>query len=169
MVAQAVKNLPIMHETQLWSLGSIPGSGCFPEQPTPVFSSGEFRGHRGLVGYSPRGHKESDMTKRPALGIDSEKKIPLWGWTKHNSLAGAEFRDMSANEFNTPLPASSTTILLSVSVQIINYITVCDGSGYSAKDQITELPHFKWENRSQDLLCSYSPQPSNSLFVPPGF
>ena len=32
-------------------------------QPTPVFLPGEFPGWRSLVGYSPLGHKESDMTE----------------------------------------------------------------------------------------------------------
>ena len=31
-------------------------------QPTPVHFPGEFLGQRGLAGYSPRGHKESDAT-----------------------------------------------------------------------------------------------------------
>ena len=31
--------------------------------PTPVFWPGEFYGQRSLAGYSPWGHKESDMTK----------------------------------------------------------------------------------------------------------
>ena len=31
-------------------------------QPTPVFLPGKFHGRRRLVGYSPWGHKESDMT-----------------------------------------------------------------------------------------------------------
>jgi len=31
-------------------------------QPTPVFLPGEFHGQRSLEGYSPWGHKESDMT-----------------------------------------------------------------------------------------------------------
>ena len=30
---------------------------------TPVFFSGEFYGQRSLVGYSPWGHKELDMTE----------------------------------------------------------------------------------------------------------
>ena len=34
-------------------------------QPTPVFWPGESHGQRSLVGYSPRGHKESDMTEQP--------------------------------------------------------------------------------------------------------
>ena len=32
-------------------------------QPTPVFLPGKFHGQRSLVGYSPRGHKESDTTE----------------------------------------------------------------------------------------------------------
>ena len=31
--------------------------------PPPVFLPGESRGQRSLVGYSPWGHKESDMTE----------------------------------------------------------------------------------------------------------
>ena len=49
-------------------LGLIPGLGRFPWkrkwQPIPVFLPGESHGPRSLVGYSPRGRKESDMTER---------------------------------------------------------------------------------------------------------
>ena len=61
-----VKNLPANAGDE----GSIPGSGRFPWgrkwQPTPVFLPGKswiLCGQRILVGYSLRGHKESDMTK----------------------------------------------------------------------------------------------------------
>ena len=43
-------------------VGKIPWSRKW--QPTPVFLSGKSHGQRSLVGYSPRGHKESDMTER---------------------------------------------------------------------------------------------------------
>ena len=47
--------------------GSIPGLGRFPwrrkEQPTPVLLPGKSYGQRNLVGYSPWGHKELDMTE----------------------------------------------------------------------------------------------------------
>ena len=47
-------------------LGSIPDSERSPGEengkPTPVFWPGESHGRKSLVGYSPRGHKESDMT-----------------------------------------------------------------------------------------------------------
>ena len=46
--------------------GSIPGSGRSWRrawQPTPVFLPGESHGRRNMSGYSPWGHKESDMTE----------------------------------------------------------------------------------------------------------
>ena len=36
-------------------------------QPTPVFLPEEFHGQRSLIGYSPWGHKESDMTQHLTL------------------------------------------------------------------------------------------------------
>ena len=36
-------------------------------QPTPVFLPGESHGQRSLMGYSPWGHKELDMTEQLAL------------------------------------------------------------------------------------------------------
>ena len=54
------KNLPAVLETRVQSLG--------PEDSlekgtlsTPVFLPGEFHGWRTLVGYSPWGHKDSDI------------------------------------------------------------------------------------------------------------
>ena len=60
-----MKNLP----ANAGDPGSIPGLGRFPGErngyplPTPVFLLGEFHGQRSLAGYSPWGHKESDMTQ----------------------------------------------------------------------------------------------------------
>ena len=52
-----------MQETQVQSLGwEDPWRRKW--QPTPVFVPGEFHRQRGLVGYSPRGCKESDMTEQ---------------------------------------------------------------------------------------------------------
>ena len=46
-------------------MSSIPGSGRPPREgngnPTPVFLLGKSHGQRSLTGYSPLGHKESDM------------------------------------------------------------------------------------------------------------
>ena len=57
LVAQLVKNLPVMWETWLWSL-SWEDPLERESLPIPVFWLGEFHGL-----YSPWGHKESDTTE----------------------------------------------------------------------------------------------------------
>ena len=60
-MTQLVKNLPATQETQVQSLGQED----LPEKEiasTPVFLLEESHGWRNLVGDSPWGHKESDMT-----------------------------------------------------------------------------------------------------------
>ena len=57
-----VKHLPAMRETQVQSLGrEDPWRRKW--QPTPVLMPGKFHGWRSLVGYSPQGHKGSDITE----------------------------------------------------------------------------------------------------------
>ena len=67
--ASDVKNLPAvceMRETRvLSSIGKIPWRREW--QPTPVFLPGEFHGQRSLLGYSPLGRKESDMTEHSTM------------------------------------------------------------------------------------------------------
>ena len=62
LVAQLVKNLPAVQETQVPSLG---GEDALKRkwQPTPVFLPGKSHGQRSLVGYSPWSCKESDITE----------------------------------------------------------------------------------------------------------
>ena len=63
MVAQMVKNVPAMQESQDQSLGQEdPLEKGW--QPTPVFWPGGSHGQRSLVGYSPWALKESDTTKQ---------------------------------------------------------------------------------------------------------
>ena len=61
-----VKNLPVSAEDS-GNMSLIPESGKIPWrkkwQPTPVFLPGKSHGQRRLAGYSPWGHKESDMTE----------------------------------------------------------------------------------------------------------
>ena len=63
LVAQVVKNLPAMQETQIQSLGQ---EDHLEREilPTPEFLPGKVHGQRSLAGYSPWGHKEWDMTER---------------------------------------------------------------------------------------------------------
>ena len=61
LVAQMVNNLSTKQETQVWSrVGKIPWRRTW--QPTPVFLPGKSHEQRSLVGYSPWGHKKSDIT-----------------------------------------------------------------------------------------------------------
>ena len=63
LVAQMVKGLPTMQETRVQSLGRE--DPLKKEMVTPpVFLPGESHGRRSLIGYSPWGCKESDMTER---------------------------------------------------------------------------------------------------------
>ena len=63
LMAQRVKCLPAMQETRVQSLGwEDPLEKEW--QPTPVFLPGKSHGQRSLVGYSPWGRKESDMTEQ---------------------------------------------------------------------------------------------------------
>ena len=60
-VAQLVKSLPAVQETQVQSLGEEDPLEK-KTAPTPVFLPRKSHGQRGLVLYYPRGRKESDRT-----------------------------------------------------------------------------------------------------------
>ena len=63
LVAQRLKRLPAMPESRVRSLGREDPL----EKEMATHSSTlvwRIHGRRSLVGYSPRGHKESDTTKR---------------------------------------------------------------------------------------------------------
>ena len=68
LVALTVKNLPATSETWVQSLGQEDPLEKKME-PTLVFFLGEFHGQRRLVGYSPRGHKESDTTEQITITL----------------------------------------------------------------------------------------------------
>ena len=65
-VVLVVKNLPA-NAGDIRNVSSIPGSGRSPGgrawQLTPVLLPGESHGQRSLVGCSPQGHKELDVTE----------------------------------------------------------------------------------------------------------
>ena len=62
LVAQMVKNLPAMWETWVQWVGISPGGGHGNSLQYSCLENPH--GQRSLVGYSPRGHKELDMTER---------------------------------------------------------------------------------------------------------
>ena len=63
LVAQMVKRLPTMQETQVQSSWVRKISWRRKWQPTPVLLPGKSHGQRNLVDYSPWGGKESDTTE----------------------------------------------------------------------------------------------------------
>ena len=58
-------------------------------QPTPVFLPGESHGRRSLVGYSPRGRKESDTTER--LHLTSHCSEDVQGHGPESPTTSASF------------------------------------------------------------------------------
>ena len=63
-MAQQVKNLPAVQAVQMQVpslVGTIPCKRKL--QPTPVFLPGKSYKQGNLAGYSPKGHKELDMTE----------------------------------------------------------------------------------------------------------
>ena len=68
----------------------ISGRGRFPRrrawQATPIFSPGKFHGQRSLVGYSPWGHKESDMTDLLSMHTHTRRDVLSWGQTSNGRI-----------------------------------------------------------------------------------
>ena len=60
-------------------------------QPTSVFLPGKSHGWRSLAGYSPWGHKESDMTVQLMTHI----LIPYWFWQCCHCLWGKVLREFT--------------------------------------------------------------------------
>ena len=63
-MVQMVKNVPVMQETQVQSLGQEDPLKKGTDTHSRVFSPGEFHGQRSLVGDSPWDGKELNMTEQ---------------------------------------------------------------------------------------------------------
>ena len=82
-------------------------------QPTPVFLPGESHGRRSLGVYSPRGHKESDVTERLHSLTHCEDMLQLWLISAINEL---------------PVPFSSVQSLSRVWFFATPWIAACQAS-----------------------------------------
>ena len=72
-------------------LGSTPGSGKSPgigKATTPVFLLRESHGQKSLGGYSPKGHKESDMTEQISTKYVHAHKDRIFTWSGLEILEG---------------------------------------------------------------------------------
>ena len=84
------------HRFNPW-VGEIPESKL--QQPTPGFSPGESHGQRSLVGYSPWGHRESDMTQHgPSLSQNGMRGVQQ---VAHRSRGWGEM-PMKSSSHHTP-------------------------------------------------------------------
>ena len=68
-MAQMVKNLLAVQQTQAQSLGQEDFPWRREWLPTPVFLPGKFCGQKSLAVYDPWGDKESDMTRQLTLSL----------------------------------------------------------------------------------------------------
>ena len=64
LLTQLVKNFPAMQETWVQSLGQEDALEEEMATDSSILVHGEFHGQRSLVGYSPWGCKELDMTEQ---------------------------------------------------------------------------------------------------------
>ena len=111
-MAYRVKKPPAMPETQemwVWPLGHWSG------QPTPVSLPGEFHGLRSLVGCSPWGCKELDVTER--LGRHAHMHGFWWftsfpGEAERNRLCGRLSARLSVCQLPPPQTAHAHAIAL---------------------------------------------------------
>ena len=72
LVAQLVKNPPVMQEIQVRSCRKTPWRR--KQQPGPLFWPGKSHGQRSLAGYSSWGHKRHDFSTKPNLSLrDTEE------------------------------------------------------------------------------------------------
>ena len=92
LVAQTVKNLPAVQETQVWSaVRKIPWRR--KRQPTPVSLPGKSHGQRSLVGYSPWACQGLDMTDWLTLSYNQNLPPPgiLWRYPKDPEIKVSKF------------------------------------------------------------------------------
>ena len=75
-MAQAVKNLPAMWETWVRALGQEDPLEEGMATHSSILAWRNPHGQRSLVGHSPQGHKESDMTEHMKQPLSYPSLIP---------------------------------------------------------------------------------------------
>ena len=99
-----VKNLPANAEDGGLILGLERSPWRRKWQPTPVFLPGKCNGQRGLVGYIPWGHKQSDTTEwlsacaRTHTHTHTDVHFLIPGICNHVTLLGKQAYQLSLNE-----------------------------------------------------------------------
>ena len=150
----------------------IPGLGRFHGEGngnTPVFLLGKFHGQRSLVGYSPRGHKESDTTERLHFHFQWLSKH-TWGEVKSlNCVRLFATPWMQTMSLPRTLPGSSIHGILQA--RILEWVTISFSRGSSRPRDQTRVSHIGgrrfnlWASREAQVTtnpggrCCYSQPP----------
>ena len=162
-----VKNLPSMQEDRVWSLGwEDPLKE--PWQPTPIFLPGGSQGQRSLVGYSPWGHTESDMTewlthnsrpRRLRQAQNCEGRERRYDWKPLQLGPGLYFRRQKWPENYGICPPSCWTMCY--------VLGKGDSTEHRQKQQLEKLQLF-YEHAPLSSHCSISQQHTESgILCPP--
>ena len=149
-------------------VGKIPWRRAW--QLTPVFMPGEFHGQRSLGGYSPWGHKESDMTEQLSTHARSKTwkcvEILWWSVRLHDTLLSA--LGTLANSHNTfsegelkcyldPVVRGST-LSINVFAKLVLFINIF-------MDPLTVLFFYlKFMTGNSKPVFSLSPHKSNRIW-----
>ena len=124
-------------------------------QPTPGFLSGKSHGQRSLVGYSPQGRKESDMTERLSTQCFSNLGIccgcmylPLrlkeeWGKAPLSSL---HFLHHCKNQrkFIKIILASQNSYLIKIILKYFFFLLEGDMTIAKKMFDMLKIENFKW-------------------------
>ena len=87
LVAQMVKNPPVMWEICVWSLGWEDSPGGGHSNPLQYSCLENPHGQRSLASYSPWGHKESDTTEQLSTKHPYVLILLTWKWEHSSFLA----------------------------------------------------------------------------------
>ena len=121
-------------------------------QPPPVFLPGKFHGQRSLVGYSPWGHRELDITEHKHTHADytgiTFKKDPK-GWCLHTDAAAPEDPEQNLTVSNVKDSASYN----SKPIIIMSLIWIGSNQLKTAKKNTSVTSLFKWEQEVRECVC----------------
>ena len=139
-VAQMVKNLPAVQDTRVQSLGREDPLEKDMAKPTPVFLPGEFYGQRSLAGYSPRGHKESDITEQLTLSFFLRLEATH---TLQSCLLWLGVPDTASHSRALKILVCPSGTLLPNSLHVCFFLTLCLSLNVTSPEWPSLITHLK--------------------------
>ena len=162
------------HRFHPW-VGKIPWSGKW--QPTPVFLRGKSHGQRSLVGYSPWGRKESDVTEHAFIHMHSATSHMFTELSTYSIISTAQalaswpmfqkFQKVTATE--TALLSGKTYLVLKhlhINRQSRGWAPLSARSGAGAETSFLPVSHLAFFKPQPPITVWMDKQEGNSK---PGF